>query len=511
VEQAIALFENEIGDSMNDEEQTKNQLLRKLAELRQRIARLEESEAKRMQAEAAWHQSEERYRRIFDSSQLVIGIIDAAGNVLELNRAIHDFTGYAPEEIIGKHALELPFMPGESKARAMERLSQTIQGKKIGPYDLNIVTKQGEARIGSIVTNPIRDDNGKLIGALVMASDVTEQRRAEEALRQSEETYKTITENVNVGVYRNTSGPRGKFIEANPAIVKMFGYENRNEFLSVDVADLYQNPEDRKKFNEKMLRDGFVKNEELRLQRKDGIPFYGSVSAVAVTDAQGHVKYYDGIIEDITERKKAEEKFRMNHEKLQKIIDATVNALASTTEKRDPYTAGHPQRVTQLACAIAQEMGLSEDKIEGIRVAGIVHDIGKIHVAAEILNKPLGLSDAEMNLVKTHCEVGYEILKNIEFPWPVAEILRQHHERVDGTGYPHGLSGEEILIEARILAVADVIEAMVSQRAYRSAYSIAQAMEEISKNRGQLYDPQVVDTCIKLFDKGFQFESREDV
>jgi len=491
---------------MSNEEKTKNQLMRKLAELRQRIAQLEETEAKRMHAEAAWQESEQRYRHMFDSSPVVIGIIDTAGNLLEVNRAIHDFTGYAPEEVTGKHALELPFMPGESKALAMEKLSQTIQGKKIGRYDLGFVTKQGETRIWSVITNPIRDENGKLIGALVMASDVTEQRRAEEALRQSEETYKTITDNINVGVYRNTSGARGKFIEANPAIVKMFGYENRDEFLSVDVADLYQNPEDRKKYNEKMLRDGFVKNEELRLKRKDGAPFYGSVSAVAVTDARGNVRYYDGIIEDITERKKAEEKLRMNHEKLQKIIDATVNALASTTEKRDPYTAGHRQRVTQLACAIAQEIGLSEDKIEGIRVAGIVHDIGKIHVAAEILNKPIKLNDVEMNLVRTHCEVGYDILKTIEFPWPVAEILRQHHERVDGTGYPHGLSGEEILIEARILAVADVVEAMVSQRAHRSAHSIGQAMEEISKNRGTLYDPKVVDACVTLFDKGFQFE-----
>lgn len=504
MEQAIAL-EDEIGDLMDDEEK-KNQLMRKLAELRQRIAQLEESEVKRMHAEAAWRESEQRYRRIFDLSPVVISIIDTAGNVLEVNRAIQDFTGYTPDEIIGKHALELPFMPGESKALAMEKLSQTIQGKKIGRYDLAIVTKQNEARIGSIVTNPMRDEDGKLIGALVMAYDITDQRRTEEALRQNEETYKTITENVNVGVYRNTSGARGKFIEANPAIVKMFGYEYKDEFLSVDVADLYQNPEDRKKFNEKILRDGFVKNEELRLKKRDGTPFYGSVSAVAVTDARGDVKYYDGIIEDITGRKRAEEKSRRNHEKLQKIVDATVNALASTTEKRDPYTAGHRQRVTQLACAIAQRMGLSEDTIEGIRVAGIVHDIGKIHVAAEILNKPIQLNDAEMNLVKTHCEVGYEILKNIEFPWPIAEILRQHHERVDGSGYPHGLSGEEILIEARILAVADVVEAMVSQRAHRSALSIAQAMEEISKNRGTLYDSQVVDTCIKLFDSGFQFE-----
>ncbi len=331
-------------------------------------------------------------------------------------------------------------------------------------------------------------------------------KRAEEALRQSEEKYKTLTENVNVGVYRNTVGPKGKFMEANPAIVRMFGYESKNEFLSIDVANLYQNPEDRKKFNEKMLRDGFVKNEELRLKRKDETPFYGSVSAVAVKDEKGDVKYYDGVIEDITERKRAEQKFKMNYVRLQKIMDGTVNALASTTEKRDPYTVGHRQRVPQLACAIAQEMGLPKEKIDGIKVAGTVHDVGKIHVASEILNRPNELNDVEMNLVKTHCDIGYEILKTIEFPWPIAEILRQHHERMDGSGYPRGLLGEDILLEARILAVADVVEAMVSQRAHRSAHSIDEALEEILKNRGTLYDAKVVGACVKLFDKGFTFK-----
>lgn len=491
---------------MKEEEKTKEQLVQELVSLRKRTAELRESEARLSHAEKALHESEQKYRRIFDFAPLVIGVIDTAGNLLEVNKVLHDFVGYTPDEVIGRHVLELPFLPGASKAIALEKLSRTIQGNEIGPYELGFMTKQQEKRIGNVFTNPIRDETGRLVGALVMASDITEHKRVEEALRQSEETYKTLTENINVGIYRNTTGERGKFIEANPAIVKMFGYKTREEFLLVDVADLYQNPEDRKKYNEKIQRRGFVKNEELPLKRKDGTPFYGSVSAVAVKDEQGNVKYYDGIIEDITERKKAEEKLKMNHEKLHRIIDATVEALASTTEKRDPYTATHRQRVTQLACAIAQTMGLLKDKIEGIKVAGIVHDIGKIHVAAEILNKPVKLNDLEMDIVRTHCEVGYEILKTVDFPWPVAEILRQHHERVDGTGYPRGLSGGEILIEARILAVADVVEAMVSRRAHRSAHSTTEALEEISKNRGILYDPKVVDACIKLFDTGFSFE-----
>jgi putative nucleotidyltransferase with HDIG domain len=187
------------------------------------------------------------------------------------------------------------------------------------------------------------------------------------------------------------------------------------------------------------------------------------------------------------------------------MLDGTVNALASTTEKRDPYTAGHQRRVTQLACAIAQELGFSEQQVEGIKVAGRVHDVGKIYVAAEILNRPTKLGEIEMELVRTHCVAGFEILRTIEFPWPVAEIVLQHHERINGSGYPRGLEGDEMLIEAKILSVADVSEAMLSHRPYRSALTVADLVDELSKNRGTLYDPIVADACMRLLDKGFRF------
>jgi HD-GYP domain-containing protein (c-di-GMP phosphodiesterase class II) len=175
---------------------------------------------------------------------------------------------------------------------------------------------------------------------------------------------------------------------------------------------------------------------------------------------------------------------------------------------RDPYTAGHQRRAAQLACAIANEMGLSEDQIEGIRMAGLVHDIGKINVPAEILSKPGRLNDLEFGLIKTHCQVGHNVLNGtIEFPWPVAQIVLQHHERMDGSGYPQGLSGEEIILGARILAVADVVEAMASNRPYRVAPGIERALQEIAQNRSILYDPEVVDACLKLFtEERFKFE-----
>ena len=214
-----------------------------------------------------------------------------------------------------------------------------------------------------------------------------------------------------------------------------------------------------------------------------------------------------GIARDITEHKLATEALQRSYDQLRETFIATVNALASTVEMKDPYTAGHQRWVTRLACAIAKEMGLSEEKIEGIRMAGLIHDIGKLNIPAEILTKPGHLSEIQYNMIKIHPQVGCDILREIKFPWPVAQIVLQHHERMDGTGYPQGLSDEEIILEARILAVADTVEAMSSHRPYRVAHGIERALQEISRNRSTLYDPEVVDACLMLFtEKGFQFD-----
>jgi putative nucleotidyltransferase with HDIG domain len=187
--------------------------------------------------------------------------------------------------------------------------------------------------------------------------------------------------------------------------------------------------------------------------------------------------------------------------KFQVIMMQTVEAIASMAEMRDPYTAGHQRNVTRLACALARKLGLADDRIEGLRVAGFLHDIGKIVIPAEILNRPGKLSDYEINYIRTHSQAGYDILQKIDFPWPVAQIVLQHHERLDGSGYPRGLTGSDILLKARILAVADVIEAMAAHRPYRPGLGVDKALEEITKNRGTLYDPQVVEACVQLFNQ----------
>ena len=203
-----------------------------------------------------------------------------------------------------------------------------------------------------------------------------------------------------------------------------------------------------------------------------------------------------------------EKELKQSYKKLQKFIEGTANIITKVVETRDPYSIGHQQRVSKLATVIAREMKLPQDKIEGTKIASLVHDIGKVNLPTEIVSKPGKLAEVEFNLIKNHPRVGYNILKKVDFPWPIAEIVFQHQEKIDGSGYPRGLKGDEILIEAKILGVANVVEAMSSYRSYRPALSIDEALTEIIKNKNILFDPEVVDTCIKLFkEKGFKFES----
>jgi len=211
---------------------------------------------------------------------------------------------------------------------------------------------------------------------------------------------------------------------------------------------------------------------------------------------------------EIDNRKRMQLEIQHNFENLKKVMNSTVQAITTTIEKRDPYTSGHQQRVANLSRAIAREIGFSENEIEGIYIAAAIHDIGKISLPAEILSKPVQLSDIEISLIQAHSQTGYDILKGIKFPWPIAEIVLQHHERLDGSGYPRGFAGDDILMAARIIGVADVVETMASHRPYRPSMGIDKALEEVTQNKGVLYEPLVVDACLKIFNnKEFQLPS----
>jgi PAS domain S-box-containing protein/putative nucleotidyltransferase with HDIG domain len=221
----------------------------------------------------------------------------------------------------------------------------------------------------------------------------------------------------------------------------------------------------------------------------------------------GTSRFVLSIIQDIGERKRTEEELRTSSDKIRRAMDGTIRTMSLTAEIRDPYTAGHQQRVAKLAVALGREIGLSENQLKGLEVAGTLHDIGKIYVPAEILSKPGKLRKNEFNIIKDHAEVGYDLLKTIEFPWPVAQMVLQHHERLDGSGYPNGMTGDNIMIEARIMGVADVVEAMATHRPYRPAMNIEKALLELIQRKGTLYDAAVVDACVRLVsDKGFKFD-----
>jgi PAS domain S-box-containing protein/putative nucleotidyltransferase with HDIG domain len=344
-------------------------------------------------------------------------------------------------------------------------------------------------------------------------------RRVGRAVFDSEERYRLIAERAADAMWTVDMNMRPTYI--SPSITRLLGYSVQ-EAMAKPMQEIFTTvsfklttellKEELGRENREQKDPARSRTLELELIRKDGSLVPVEVKYTFLRDAQARPVEVLAIARDISERKKALEEARQNTERLIRAMEHAIQAMTIVVEMRDPHTAGHQQRATQLACAIAKEIGLSKERIGGLRLAGLIHDIGKVRVPAEILMNPDGLSEPEFMMIKAHPRLGYEILKTIDFPWPVAKIVLQHHERMDGSGYPSGLSGEDIIIEARILAVADVVDAMASHRPYRAALGIDKALEEISQNRGVLYDSKAVDACLTLFrDKKFEFEPHTKV
>lgn len=330
---------------------------------------------------------------------------------------------------------------------------------------------------------------------------------AEKALRESEAKFRALVESTSDWLWEINE--HAVYTYSSPQVHDLLGYAV-DEIIGKTPFDLMAQEEAglvREKFSifegeKKPFR--MLENANLH---KDGRVVFLETSGTPIVDGHGVFRGYRGIDRDITERKHAEEERRAIAKKLGQTLSQTIDAIAAMVEARDPYTAGHQRRVASLACAIAGEMGFSADKIHGLNLAATIHDLGKIHIPAEILSKPGHLSKIEFDLIKGHSQAGYDIIKDVQFHWwPVAQMVLQHHERLDGSGYPQGLSGDQILPEARVLAVADVVEAMVSHRPYRPGLGLDAALEEIIKHRGVLYDADVVDSCLVLFKENkFEF------
>ncbi len=333
--------------------------------------------------------------------------------------------------------------------------------------------------------------------------DITERKQAEGALRRAEENFRRSLDSSPLGI--SIVSAEGEMLYVNQAMLDLYGYDDIDELQSTPIskrytAASYAEYQARKK---KRMAEGDVPSEyEIDIIRKTGeIRHLQVFRKEIIWDDQ---KRFQAIYHDMTDQNRAEAKLHATLLGLRKALGGIIQVLSAASEFRDPYTAGHQRRVADLARAIAQELALSPDQVEGIRVAGVVHDIGKLGIPAEILSKPTRLSKLEFSLIQSHAQIGHDILRDIEFSWPIAQIILQHHERLDGSGYPQGLKGDDILFESRILAVSDVIEAMASHRPYRPALGIEAALKEIEAGKGVLYDPAVVSACLKLFrEKGY--------
>ena len=301
----------------------------------------------------------------------------------------------------------------------------------------------------------------------------------------------------------------GIFETVNSSFCKIFGKERQQEIVGHSVSEMWGQEVYEQKI--KPCLERCQNGEDINTEDWFDMEGMGTqcfeINYIPYRNSDGVVTHAIMAAHNITNRKMAEQELDKSYRNLQKTLEETVNALSALVEMRDPYTAGHQNRVARIARAIAQELGLSEDAVQGIWVASLIHDIGKVRVPADILSRPAHLSSAEFELIKEHPRTGYEILKKIDFPWPIAEIVLQHHERINGSGYPLGLKGDEILFASRIIGVADVVEAMTYHRPYREALGLDAALDEIKENKGILYDSDVVDACIKVFlEKGLALD-----
>ncbi|MEA3265902.1 MAG: PAS domain S-box protein, partial [Candidatus Fermentibacteria bacterium] len=361
----------------------------------------------------------------------------------------------------------------------------------------------GEDFPAEVSLNAIRIGGKNYIQAMV--NDITSREEAENALRQSERNYRTLSDNVPVGIFRSNPADNGTFIAVNPMMASMFGYNSISDLIQHSTAKIYIDTKSRSSFLEELYSSGLVENYETMMQRKDGSVFWASISARLIPRSKNYqTGMVDGIVTDISQTKLHEENLRRSLDSFKKAIEGTVTAMSLLVEMKDPYTAGHQKGVALLACAIGRDMGLDNNTIDCLRIASTLHDLGKLNVPLEILNKPGPLNEFEMDFLRTHPGAGYDILKAVEFPWPIAEVIRQHHEREDGSGYPRGLKGDEIMIEASIISVADVVEAVASRRPYRPSRGIGVALDVIKEGYGIHFNKDVVDSCIRLFnEKGF--------
>ena len=420
-----------------------------------------------------------------------IHVVDTKGNVVTVNSAFCDMLGYSREELLAMNVRDWDAQWNSEEISA--KIAQLV--KQRGVFETRHRRKDGNViDVEVSVVASIVDEQTLLFSS---ARDITARKRAEAGLLESEERFRCIVEQSIAGVYVIQDDV---VAYANARFAEIFGYASPQALVGRLIGNLVA-PEDRELVASMMRRRLSGEFPRARYTFR-GLKRDGTVIDVGADGAASTYRERPaivGLLQDLSERRQAERRIEDYVAKLESALRGTVQVASSMSEMRDPYTAGHERRVGEIAAAIAGELGLERQRAEGLKVIGSLHDIGKISVPAEILSKPGRLSDIEFELIKQHSQRGFDILKSVDFPWPLAQTVLQHHERLDGSGYPQGLRDGQIILEARILAVADTIEAMSSHRPYREALGLEKALVEIESGRQKRFDADVVNACLRLY------------
>jgi len=447
--------------------------------------------------------NENRFKELFERISNGVVVYEAVNGGKDFifknfNKAAEKIEKIRKKDILGKSVLEV--FPGMKNFGLFDVFKRVYRTGKPERYPISFYK---DDRISGWRRNYIYKLYSGEIAAVY--DDITRQKQAEESLKISEEFSSSLMENSTNPIIVFNADASIKYV--NKAHENIAGFKS-SEILGKKPPFPWWPKEmenkNRKKFKI-FLKKGLNKY-ELLFNNKKGEKLWVEISGKPVF-SNGKLNYIISNWVDVTDRKIMEDNLKVSYHKLQKILEGTIHTLAGIVEIKDPYTSSHQKRVSKLAVAISNELGIESKIIEGIRIAANIHDIGKINIPASILSKPGKLSNIEFDMIKTHSQAGYEMIKEIEFPMPIAEIILQHHEKLDGSGYPRGLKDKDIMFEAKILTVTDVVEAMSSDRPYRPALGLDKAVEEIKKNSGILYDPVIVDACIKVITKkGFRFD-----